>query len=359
MSGEPEAILEYPREARLAIDALHMDPRNPRLPGENFPNDELAIRALVADADIDELIQSIGLAGWQDFEPPIVEEDSSNVIEGNRRLAALKLLRDPDLAQRLGVRLPADVVPAAKPEEIRVFLVKDRKDARDFIGFKHVNGARRWDSHAKARFAADWLGEGDSIDDVSRRLGDAHNTVSRLVNGISVLDQATDMGLYEKREGRRFYFSHLYTAISHNPVRRYLQLPEVDGELLGASPVPQSGSTQLRNLMTWLYGTPDVEPAIRTQNPDLNRLVKILSSEKATRRLEDTGDLTRAFEDVADRAALFREAMVKLAGAAENASRLASEYRKEDELLDEALGVQKAVRAIVATIRDIESGEEA
>jgi len=178
------------------------------------------------------------------------------------------------------------------------------------------------------------------------------------VNGISVLDQATESGLYEKREGRRFYFSHLYTAISHNPVRRYLDLPEVDGELLGSTPVPTTHSRQLQNLMTWLYGTPDVEPAIRTQNPDLNRLVKVLASERATRRLEDTGDLTRAFEDVADRAALFREAMVKLAGAAENASRLASEYRKEDALLDEALGIQRSIRAIVATIKEIESGEE-
>ncbi|MGB2698785.1 MAG: hypothetical protein WBC31_00275 [Candidatus Phosphoribacter baldrii] len=358
MSDEPAVTSDYPREARISVDELHMDPRNPRLPGAEFPSDKLAIRALVADADIDELIQSIGLAGWQDFEPPIVEEATSNVIEGNRRLAALKLLRDADLAIELGVRLPDSIVSGARPEKIRVFLVKDRKDARDFIGFKHVNGARRWDSHAKARFAADWLSEGDSIEDVSRRLGDAHNTVSRLVNGISILDQATTEGLYEKRDGRRFYFSHLYTAISHNPVRRYLDLPEVDGELLGPYPVPKSRSAQLQNLMKWLYGTPDVEPAIRTQNPDLNRLVKILSSEKATRRLEDSGDLTRAFEDVADRAALFREAMVKLAGAAENAARLASEYRKEDELLEEALGVQRSVRAILATIREIESGED-
>ena len=50
--------------------------------------------------------------------------------------------------------------------------------------------------------------------------------------------------------------------------------------------------------------------------------------------------------------------MVKLAGAAENAARLASEYRKEDELLEEALGVQRSVRAILATIREIESGED-
>lgn len=359
MSTQDEATLDYPREALFRVEDLHMDPRNPRLPGEDFPTDELAIRALVEDADIDELLQSIGIAGWQDFEPPIVEESTSNVIEGNRRLAALKLLRDADLAQRLGVRLPAEAGPSAKPEQIRVFLVKDRKDARDFIGFKHVNGARRWDSHAKARFAADWLNEGDSIDDVSRRLGDAHNTVSRLVNGITVLDQATNSGLYQKREGRRFYFSHLYTAISHNPVRRYLGLPEVDGELLEKEPVHESRSTHLQNLMTWLYGSPDVEPAIRTQNPDLNRLVKVLGSEKATRRLEDTGDLNRAFEDVADRAALFREAMVRLAGAAENASRLASEYRREDELLEDALGVQRSVRAIVATLKEIELGEEA
>ena len=130
--------------------------------------------------------------------PLIVEESTRTVIEGNRRLAALRIIANHQLQQRFKVTLPEPLHPNAKPDEIQVNYVGSRNEARDFIGFKHVNGAFKWDSYAKAKFAHSWLQDGDDIDEVSRRLGDGHNTVCRLVNGVVVLEQAEKAKLFDR-----------------------------------------------------------------------------------------------------------------------------------------------------------------
>jgi ParB-like chromosome segregation protein Spo0J len=63
---------------------------------------------LAASADLEELIQSISASGYVDIEPLIVEGrgDHLVVLEGNRRLAALKVLRDSELAVASKIALP-------------------------------------------------------------------------------------------------------------------------------------------------------------------------------------------------------------------------------------------------------------
>lgn len=84
-----------------------------------------------------------------------VEDDELIVLEGNRRLAAVKLLLEPEKLLREGARRR---VPEISPEKLDtcrklpVIVVKDREEADGYIGFKHVNGPSRWSSLAKAKF---------------------------------------------------------------------------------------------------------------------------------------------------------------------------------------------------------------
>lgn len=130
-----------PRLASVAPGQLKLDLVNPRIPDAAFRTEDEALRYLYAQADLGELIQSIGNSGWLDFEPLIVEEVTNTVIEGNRRLAALRILANPELQQQFKVSLPNPLHARAVPDEIQVNFVESRKQARDFIGFKHVNGA--------------------------------------------------------------------------------------------------------------------------------------------------------------------------------------------------------------------------
>ena len=127
-----------PRLANVSPGQLKLDLINPRIPDATFETQEEALRYLYLQADLGELIQSIGNSGWLDFEPLIVEEPTNTVIEGNRRLAALRILANPELQQQLKVAVPSPLHERAIPDEIQVNYVESRKQARDFIGFKHV-----------------------------------------------------------------------------------------------------------------------------------------------------------------------------------------------------------------------------
>jgi hypothetical protein len=184
-------------EDNLDPSDLRIDLHNPRMPEHEFESESEAIAHLIQNADIGELIESIGNSGWLDFEPLIVLNDGTNtVLEGNRRLAALRILSDEALQRETSMAIPDPLHSEAIPETVRVRLVASRVEARDFIGFKHINGAFKWDALAKARYAWQWLRDepDTSVNTVSKRLGDKHRTVSRMVNGYIVLLQAEDIG---------------------------------------------------------------------------------------------------------------------------------------------------------------------
>lgn len=275
------------------------------------------------------------------------------VVEGNRRLAALRILADPALQQRLRATVPDPLHGNARPEKVQVNFVLSRKEARDFIGFKHVNGAFKWDSYAKARFAYAWLKDGDDIDEVSRRLGDGHNTISRLVNGVVVLDQAETARLFDKeqRTKKSFYFSHLYTALSTPNVRQYLGLPDNDNSVLVKDPVPADRRANLKNLLSWLYGQNDEASVIKSQNPDLGHLVSVLGNERATSALAASRNLDRAFEMIEDKARAFEKAFYQLVDAAQMVSGVIARYDARSDLVDDADTLQQTVSYIVKAIK--------
>ena len=221
------------------VERLRLDRRNPRLMGgAERASDESIIARLYRGADLDELLQSISANGYLDIEPLVVtcEADSDEfvVLEGNRRLAALRLLREPNLVDRIASSEKLRITVPSIDEEARstidavsVHTVADRAQARSFIGFKHINGPAKWDAYAKARFAADWYKAGKSegviLDDVARAIGDRHDTVKRMVSAIYVLDQAAASGRFdvEDRFTKKFNFSHLYTALGRSPYMDY------------------------------------------------------------------------------------------------------------------------------------------
>lgn len=195
----------------VSPDDLHFDRENPRFMDVEFTDEGDIIRQLYEQADVDELIQSILSAGYIDFEPLIVLRIGNIVLEGNRRLAALRLIADETLRKKLKISLPAIDSPKSLPSQVRVLYVDRREDARSFIGFKHINGPFKWDALAKAKYAAKWYESGGDINTISRTLGDNHNTVRRLVNGWFVLQQAIKDG-FDQNEKEFCFLASLHGA---------------------------------------------------------------------------------------------------------------------------------------------------
>lgn len=216
------------QRGRVPVERLSFDSSNPRYTPDKRPengSDAAVIEHLDRTADLGELLQSIASGGYIDIEPLIVipRLDQLVVLEGNRRLAALKALGSPKLAQRANVSVP-DLTPAARQTigEVSVFKVGSEDEARELIGFKHINGPQAWDAYAKALYAARWLDEQAkpgslrlTLTDIAARMGDKHDTLYRIVSAAYVLRQAEEADLFrvEDRFARNFSFSHLYSTL--------------------------------------------------------------------------------------------------------------------------------------------------
>jgi hypothetical protein len=348
-----EDVFLDPRELKL-------DLQNPRMPDSRFDDEKEAILYLVDNADVSELVQSITTSGWFDYEPLIVLRDSLVVVEGNRRMAALRIIDSSELQLESGINVPDDAAPY--PAEVRVRLVESKREARSFIGFKHINGAFKWDSLAKARFAADWLADDPDVRKVSQELGDNHSTILRLVNGWRVLEQAEDEGLFDraKSDKRVFAFSHLYTGITRPGMRDYLGLEAGEDGLLPEKPVKEARYDELRRVTSWLYGQPGEPAIIRSQNPDLKRLVEVLANNRALATLERTRDLAKSYDEAEDKTARFAEIVYGVVDDLEQALVLASQGYDGDSEVRKTVGdITRTARAINLIVRQFDEQQAA
>ena len=343
------------------VERLKLDLRNPRAPDEQFSSQDEVLEYLLNFVDLNELIQSILGSGWLDYEPLIVLGDDNTVLEGNRRLAALRILKDSELRRRLKIGLDEEPTPNALPSTVRIRRVGSRSEARDYIGFKHINGAFKWDALAKAKYAAEWFHEGHDIKQISRRLGDGHNTVIRLVNGWSVLSQSLSQGFDLKETTKRgFAFSHLYTGLARPNVRRLLGLPYEDiSAVLDRDPVPHDKLERLGQFMSWLYGQRNEAAVIRAQNPDLNHLVEVVGNSNARAMLESTRDLAAAYDQVEDKDLRFSQSLMNTIKDAEDTLRLVPFYDGRADLMSAGDNLRRTVSTLHAAMKRAYEGAEA
>ncbi len=313
-----DGIVRFPpvgQAEKVLVEILDFDGNNPRFTPDKQPSgsgDSEVISMLATSADLSELIQSISTSGYINIEPLIVIERNGRltVLEGNRRLAAVKALRDPELAIAARISIPPmEPAQRATLNELLAYRVATEDEARDLIGFKHINGPQSWDAFAKARFTTRWLDDeyckkknGQphlTLQQIASRMGDQHMTIHRMVAAFYVLDQAERNEIYaiNDRKKRSFSFSHLYTGLAYEEFTNYLGMDRPNRAAdPDRDPVPPQKSGELRNLLTWLYGSKqhDVEPVIRSQNPDLGRLREVLASPAAISILAERNNLDEA-----------------------------------------------------------------
>ena len=363
--------MELEATAKVPVERLRLDRANPRLDGEEAEaSDERIIARLYRAAELDELLQSISANGYLDIEPLVVMRDSDGeddgliVLEGNRRLATLLLLREPALASRIAVTESTRItsVPEIDDEvrqtlnEVSVYLVANRERARAFIGFKHINGPQKWDAYAKARFAADWYrkgrADGFGLQQIAQAIGDRHDTIKRMVSAIYVLEQAREEGLFEveDRLPPKFNFSHLYTALSRSPYMDYLGL-EAAWSRHDPTPdqVPRDRLDRLKQVLVWIYGSKadDVAPVVHKQNPDIKRLGEVLAHAEGRHVLEQTRDLDQAHASTESVDTRFTASLLRAREAIGDAAGSLRAYDGRDQsLLDIAEDVKETAEVV-------------
>ena len=326
----------------LNVSELAFDVRNPRLPEFDLPDvtpEAEVVRILWETMDVRELVMSIAASGFFPHEPLIVarEGDGNVVIEGNRRLAAVKLLLHPDLAEEVGAKVPSLAETRRKALEELPVIRETREGAWRYLGFKHVNGPAKWSSYAKSRYIAE-VHRNYCVDlkDIGEQIGDTHKTVQRLYRGLMVIEQAERRKLFsrEDRWRKHFSFSHLYTGIDYPGIGGFIGLHPTTEE--SAEPVPADKMEELRDLFLWMYGSRKEEkpPLVERQNPDLRYLESVVANKEAIAALRAGETLLTAYEISKPSSGVFEESLTASRRSLEKArSKLSSGYDGSENLL--------------------------
>lgn len=341
----------------INYNKIFLDYKNPRISefGINEKSKEKDIlNILWREMAVNEIVLSIVSNGFWKYEPLIVMVDGENyiVIEGNRRLAAVKILHNPQ-----GIKLPAIIKDKITDEllsdinELPVVIVNRREEAWKYIGFKHVNGPAKWGSFAKAKYIAEIHEEyGVPIDQIAFQIGDANKTAQKLYQGLMVLEQAKVSKVYDYEkdiQANRIYFSHLYTGLQRDGIQKYLEIEDANDET--KEPIPERNLSKLGDFLGWLFGNKknDVLPVIKSQNPDLKYLDEILKSRDATLALKAGETLDYSYELSRADDALFEESLSAAKRGLQKArAYLTTGYKGEEEMLRIAGSVAELADAL-------------
>ncbi|MCH3994300.1 MAG: ParB N-terminal domain-containing protein [Prevotella sp.] len=326
------------------VDNLYFDIENPRLVEFHItsatPENEI-LNILWAFMAVDEIVMSILAHGFFEHEPIFAVQENGKfiVVEGNRRLAAVKSILHPDMVEKSRME---KFVPKITQEKVNVLnqgipviVLRNREEAWRYIGFKHVNGAAKWGSYAKAQYIASVHDRyGKSLDEIAEQIGDANNTVKKLYQGLMVIKEAERYTSFQSNNtySGRIFFSHLYTAIGYESFKKYLGLElHDDGSIL----IPSEKKENLQNVMTWLYGvhSENIQPVIKTQNPDLRYLDAVLASKEATVALQDGSTLNEAYEIARGGSEILMTSLIRAKMAIQKALANSSYYNGDEETL--------------------------
>lgn len=187
----------------VGLDKLRLDLKNYRIP--IAPNDEdAALNYLFASEDVLDQIKLFLRDGYFDNEVPIVVEENGEyvVLEGNRRVSALKALAQPDIVpahqaqvEELRTRYATEV--PNMPQAIRVIVVPTREAARKHVARLHTGvPKKRWSRDQQANYYHSFLGPGVTVQDLKALYPDVEIVrflrmvaVRRFLSGVKFKDK--------------------------------------------------------------------------------------------------------------------------------------------------------------------------
>jgi hypothetical protein len=279
----------------LSLDQLFLDPNNPRFWSERdrkkkcldakIPDDTIQKNTLkrIEAFGVKELRDSILRNGFLPMDRIVVRpiEDHGEkyvVVEGNRRLAALKSLHSQIEAgdideDDIDEDYPSQLKNATQIIEVLLYKGTTNDISWRLQGIRHISGIREWSPAQQAVLVARLVEEGNSFTMVGQQFGLSGKAIGRLYRVYKALEQMRDDDEYgEKAQDNQFtLFDEAY---KNSAVRNWLEWNEEHHRF--------DNTDNLKQFYRWILPDEEHEDKRRIHNPDHVRVLAQLLEKKRT-----------------------------------------------------------------------------
>lgn len=290
----------------IELESLFLDPENPRLPSNVGRTQQEMLSYLAKYTSIEDLMNAIAENDYFAGEPLIAfQKDDGRyyVVEGNRRLTALKLITDPHIISSPSNRI-IEISQNAKhkPDIIPVIIVTSREAAIPYLGYRHITGVKQWEPLAKARYIRSVLSTvdpalplNDRIKEVANIVGNRRDHIKRNLEALNVYEviEKNDFFGIESLNETNIKFAVLSTALSDD---RF-------GEFIGLESGTESAITQpdsldvshVKELTEWIYKKDKDGKTRLGESRNLKYLGAVISNTKAIEAFRRGTTLSSAY----------------------------------------------------------------
>ena len=216
------------------VTNLKLDPENPRIPESdaNLSQDRL-ISELVEHDKVRQLARQITRISYLPDSLLVTVKENGNhyVVEGNRRLAALKCLLNPSAApdeHESHFRRLADRSLVSIPDEVPVLIAPSREATLPLVQTRHTGEQiEKWSRAMQARFYRREIKRGASVEELAQRFGKQVSEIQDYLKADKLYQMANSLDLPEdvkEKVGnpRTYDLTNLERILDSEPGRRKL-----------------------------------------------------------------------------------------------------------------------------------------
>ena len=361
----------------VAVSQLLLDEENPRLPS-SVVRDQQSMLDYIADTTaIEELMDAIAENDFFPGEPLIVvrhkKKDTYTVVEGNRRLTALKLLQDPANCSKPGVRM-REIANAAKHTPIDVPIVEcpSREGVLPYLGFRHITGIKQWEPLAKARYIEQLFELTNKNTDpktryseVARAIGSRQDHIKRNLDALSV---------YNVIEGKDFYeidglteesikFAVLSTAVADNRIGSFVGVSkkDTDGDFKSQDPIVKREALkdkEIAELTRWLYEKKEKGKTRVGESRNLRELSAVVDNPRALEAFRRGSPLKIAYQQTADLITDFLGLLYQSEGSLADAASMVATVGYDEDAYNVARRILENIRLIGRELKEKRNADE-
>lgn len=225
----------------VSVDALFLDPNNPRFFEKNkkvaiqkYTDEKVQDEALrsIREYSVDDLVNSIMTNGFLPMDRIVVkkinDEDLYYVLEGNRRLASVKIIKerlsrgDYEITEQYDESYYERLNKSLNEIEVLVYEGDEDNIAWMLQGIRHISGIKEWSPTQRAKLVSELIeNQGKTFSMVGKQFGLSAISVGRLYRGYKGLQQMKNDDEYSSKAQNDF-FTLFEEAHKNKNVRTWL-----------------------------------------------------------------------------------------------------------------------------------------